>query len=109
MLGPIWTPPASSIFRVGKVKQFGAITPVRRPGQPREVAPSYLFLAFEDSLSITGCSCTRTAEIPPGLKTRRAARKSRPILWIAADDISVCGAHAPEPEFAPASSERRAA
>jgi len=54
VLGPIWTPPASSIFRVGKVKQFGAITP-GRPGQPREVAPSYLFLAFEDSSSITGC------------------------------------------------------
>ncbi len=33
---------------------FGANTPMKRPGQPNEVAPCYLFLACEDSSYITG-------------------------------------------------------
>ncbi|WP_114947156.1 SDR family oxidoreductase [Microvirga calopogonii] len=52
--GPIWTPLIPSTFPVEKVKQFGANTPMKRPGQPNEVAPSYLFLACEDSSYITG-------------------------------------------------------
>lgn len=52
--GPIWTPLIPSTFPADKVKQFGANTPMKRPGQPNEVAPSYLFLASEDSSYITG-------------------------------------------------------
>jgi NAD(P)-dependent dehydrogenase (short-subunit alcohol dehydrogenase family) len=52
--GPIWTPLIPSTFPPEKVKQFGANTPMERPGQPNEVAPSYLFLACEDSSYITG-------------------------------------------------------
>jgi NAD(P)-dependent dehydrogenase (short-subunit alcohol dehydrogenase family) len=52
--GPIWTPLIPSTFPAEKVKQFGANTPMKRPGQPNEVAPSYLFLACEDSSYITG-------------------------------------------------------
>jgi len=52
--GPIWTPLIPSTFPIEKVKQFGANTPMKRPGQPNEVAPSYLFLASEDSSYITG-------------------------------------------------------
>jgi NAD(P)-dependent dehydrogenase (short-subunit alcohol dehydrogenase family) len=52
--GPIWTPLIPSTFPAEKVKQFGANTPMQRPGQPNEVAPSYLFLACEDSSYITG-------------------------------------------------------
>ncbi|WP_262027463.1 SDR family oxidoreductase [Microvirga sp. Mcv34] len=52
--GPIWTPLIPSTFPVEKVKQFGANTPMKRPGQPNEVAPCYLFLACEDSSYITG-------------------------------------------------------
>jgi NAD(P)-dependent dehydrogenase (short-subunit alcohol dehydrogenase family) len=52
--GPIWTPLIPSTFPVDKVKSFGADTPMKRPGQPNEVAPSYLFLACEDSSYITG-------------------------------------------------------
>ena len=52
--GPIWTPLIPSTFPPEKVKQFGANTPMQRPGQPNEVAPSYLFLACEDSSYITG-------------------------------------------------------
>jgi NAD(P)-dependent dehydrogenase (short-subunit alcohol dehydrogenase family) len=36
------------------VKSFGANTPMKRPGQPNEVAPSFLFLACDDSSYITG-------------------------------------------------------
>ncbi|QRM28254.1 SDR family oxidoreductase [Microvirga sp. VF16] len=52
--GPIWTPLIPSTFPAEKVKQFGANTPMERPGQPNEVAPSFLFLACEDSSYITG-------------------------------------------------------
>ena len=52
--GPIWTPLIPSTFPVEKVKQFGANTPMERPGQPNEVAPPFLFLACEDSSYITG-------------------------------------------------------
>jgi NAD(P)-dependent dehydrogenase (short-subunit alcohol dehydrogenase family) len=52
--GPIWTPLIPSTFPADKVAHFGANTPMKRPGQPNEVAPSYLFLACEDSSYITG-------------------------------------------------------
>jgi len=52
--GPIWTPLIPATFPAEKVKSFGANTPLKRPGQPNEVAPSFLFLACEDSSYITG-------------------------------------------------------
>ncbi len=52
--GPIWTPLIPSTFDPDKVKSFGADTPMKRPGQPNEVAPAFLFLACEDSSYITG-------------------------------------------------------
>jgi NAD(P)-dependent dehydrogenase (short-subunit alcohol dehydrogenase family) len=52
--GPIWTPLIPSTFPAEKVAKFGADTPMKRPGQPNEVASCYLFLACEDSSYITG-------------------------------------------------------
>lgn len=52
--GPIWTPLIPSTFPEDKVKSFGADVPMQRPGQPEEVAPSYVFLASDDSSYITG-------------------------------------------------------
>jgi NAD(P)-dependent dehydrogenase (short-subunit alcohol dehydrogenase family) len=52
--GPIWTPLIPSTFDAKHVASFGSQTPMRRPGQPNEVAPSFLFLACEDSSYITG-------------------------------------------------------
>jgi NAD(P)-dependent dehydrogenase (short-subunit alcohol dehydrogenase family) len=52
--GPIWTPLIPSTFDADKVKSFGANTPMKRPGQPNEVAPCYLFLACADSSYVTG-------------------------------------------------------
>ena len=52
--GPIWTPLIPASFSAEEVAQFGGDTPMKRPGQPSEVAPAYVFLASEDSSYITG-------------------------------------------------------
>jgi NAD(P)-dependent dehydrogenase (short-subunit alcohol dehydrogenase family) len=53
--GPIWTPLNPSGGQPPeKIPEFGKDTPMGRPGQPNEVAPSFLFLACEDSSYMAG-------------------------------------------------------
>jgi len=53
--GPIWTPLNPSGGQPPeKIPEFGKKTPMGRPGQPNEVAPSFLFLACEDSSYMAG-------------------------------------------------------
>jgi NAD(P)-dependent dehydrogenase (short-subunit alcohol dehydrogenase family) len=52
--GPIWTPLIPSTFPKEDVETFGSDTPLGRSGQPEEVAPSYVFLASDDSSYMTG-------------------------------------------------------
>jgi NAD(P)-dependent dehydrogenase (short-subunit alcohol dehydrogenase family) len=53
--GPIWTPLNVADKDAKEVSQHGADTPMKRPGQPEEVAPAYVFFASEaDSSYITG-------------------------------------------------------
>ncbi len=52
--GPIWTPLIASSFKPKKIAKFGSDVPMERAGQPSEVAPSYLFLASDDSVYMTG-------------------------------------------------------
>lgn len=52
--GPIWTPLIPSTFPPDKVESFGQQVPMQRAGQPEEVAPSYVFLASDDSSYMTG-------------------------------------------------------
>lgn len=52
--GPIWTPLIPSTFPPDKVAKFGSDVPLKRAGQPDEVAPSYVFLASCDSSYMTG-------------------------------------------------------
>jgi NAD(P)-dependent dehydrogenase (short-subunit alcohol dehydrogenase family) len=52
--GPIWTPLIPASFSEEKVDEFGENVPLGRPGEPREVAPCYVFLASEDSSYMTG-------------------------------------------------------
>jgi NAD(P)-dependent dehydrogenase (short-subunit alcohol dehydrogenase family) len=53
--GPIWTPlNPSGGASPDKLKDFGKNVPMGRPGQPNEVAPSFLFLACEDSRYMSG-------------------------------------------------------
>jgi len=55
--GPVWTPlnPSDPGLPAKKVAKFGADNPMKRPAQPEELAPAYVFLASEaDSSYITG-------------------------------------------------------
>jgi len=52
--GPIWTPLIPASFSAKEVEVFGSDVPMQRPGQPVEVAPSYLYLASDDSSYVTG-------------------------------------------------------
>lgn len=57
--GPVWTPLNPSEKRAGDVSKFGAKTPMKRPAQPEEIAPAYVFLASPQ------CSSYITGEILP--------------------------------------------
>jgi NAD(P)-dependent dehydrogenase (short-subunit alcohol dehydrogenase family) len=57
--GPVWTPLNPSEKEPGDVSQFGAKTPMKRPAQPEEIAPAYVFLASPH------CSSYITGEILP--------------------------------------------
>ena len=53
--GPIWTPLQSSGGQPPEaLKEFGAQTPLGRPGQPAELAPAYVFLASAEASYVTG-------------------------------------------------------
>jgi NAD(P)-dependent dehydrogenase (short-subunit alcohol dehydrogenase family) len=52
--GPIWTPLNPASVSAKEVAQFGQDVPMKRPGQPSEVGPAYVFLASEDASYITG-------------------------------------------------------
>ena len=53
-LGPIWTPLIPSSFSAKEVEVFGTDVPLKRAGQPFELAPAYLYLASDDSRYVTG-------------------------------------------------------
>lgn len=52
--GPIWTPFIPDAFGGDDVSNFGKQVPMKRPGQPKEVAPCFVFLASEDSSYMAG-------------------------------------------------------
>jgi NAD(P)-dependent dehydrogenase (short-subunit alcohol dehydrogenase family) len=57
--GPVWTPLNPADKRSKDIKKFGAHTEMKRPAQPEEIAPAYVFLASEQ------CSSYITGEILP--------------------------------------------
>lgn len=52
--GPIWTPLIPSAFSAEEVSTYGTNTPMKRAGQPFELAPTYVYLASQDSQYVTG-------------------------------------------------------
>ena len=52
--GPIWTPLIPASFEPEKVAKHGQSVPMKRAGQPNEVAPCYVFLASEEASYISG-------------------------------------------------------
>lgn len=52
--GPIWTPLIPSSFPPKKTATFGSDVPMKRAGEPSEVAPAFVFLASSDSTYFTG-------------------------------------------------------
>ena len=52
--GPIWTPFIPDAFPAERVEGFGKSVPMKRPGQPVEVATCFVFLAAEDSSYLAG-------------------------------------------------------
>jgi NAD(P)-dependent dehydrogenase (short-subunit alcohol dehydrogenase family) len=52
--GPIWTPLIVSSYSAERVSEFGTDTPMQRAGQPFELAPTYVYLASDDSGYVTG-------------------------------------------------------
>jgi NAD(P)-dependent dehydrogenase (short-subunit alcohol dehydrogenase family) len=53
--GPVWTPLNPSDKAAKDVAKFGADTPMKRPAQPEEIAPAFVFFASEiDSSYVTG-------------------------------------------------------
>lgn len=52
--GPIWTPLIPATFDAEQVGEFGGTQPMKRPGQPEELAPAYVYLASNDSSYVSG-------------------------------------------------------
>jgi NAD(P)-dependent dehydrogenase (short-subunit alcohol dehydrogenase family) len=52
--GPIWTPLIPSTMPPEEVRSFGENTPLKRPGQPRELAGIYVLLASDEGSYMSG-------------------------------------------------------
>ncbi|MGZ3694584.1 MAG: SDR family oxidoreductase [Bdellovibrionota bacterium] len=65
--GPVWTPlnVSDEGTKKSQVKEFGSNQPIKRPAQPEEIAPAYVFLASDaDSSYVTGAILAETGGLP---------------------------------------------
>lgn len=62
--GPIWTPLIPSTMPEEKVENFGKQVPMKRPGQPAELAPAYVMLASDEASYISGATIAVTGGAP---------------------------------------------
>ncbi|HEY9217070.1 MAG TPA: SDR family oxidoreductase [Phenylobacterium sp.] len=62
--GPIWTPLIPSTMGEDRYRSFGEQTPMKRPGQPKELAPVYVMLASPDASYVSGATIAVTGGKP---------------------------------------------
>lgn len=62
--GPIWTPLIPSTMPPEKVENFGKQVPMKRPGQPAELAAAYVMLASDEASYISGATIAVTGGAP---------------------------------------------
>jgi NAD(P)-dependent dehydrogenase (short-subunit alcohol dehydrogenase family) len=62
--GPIWTPLIPSTMPKQKVDHFGEQVPMKRPGQPKELAPVYVMLASDEASYVSGATIAVTGGKP---------------------------------------------
>jgi NAD(P)-dependent dehydrogenase (short-subunit alcohol dehydrogenase family) len=62
--GPIWTPLIPSTMPLEKLNSFGKDVPLKRPGQPAELAAAFVLLASNDSSYMTGSTVQVTGGYP---------------------------------------------
>jgi hypothetical protein len=62
--GPVWTPLIPSTMPPEKVAHFGEQVPMKRPAQPRELAPIYVLLASDEASYVSGAMVAVTGGKP---------------------------------------------
>ena len=62
--GPVWTPLIPSTMPPEKVAHFGEQVPMKRPAQPRELAPVYVLLASDEASYVSGAMVAVTGGKP---------------------------------------------
>jgi NAD(P)-dependent dehydrogenase (short-subunit alcohol dehydrogenase family) len=62
--GPVWTPLIPSTMPPEKVEHFGEQVPMKRPAQPRELAPVYVMLASDEASYVSGATVAVTGGKP---------------------------------------------
>jgi NAD(P)-dependent dehydrogenase (short-subunit alcohol dehydrogenase family) len=62
--GPVWTPLIPSTTPPEKVDHFGEQVPMKRPAQPKELAPVYVMLASDEASYVSGATVAVTGGKP---------------------------------------------
>ena len=62
--GPIWTPLIPATMPPEQVESFGGQVPMKRPGQPAELAPVYVLLASDEASYVSGATVAVTGGKP---------------------------------------------
>jgi NAD(P)-dependent dehydrogenase (short-subunit alcohol dehydrogenase family) len=62
--GPIWTPLIPSTMSDEEIRTFGSGSPMKRPGQPAELAPVYVLLASDEASYVSGATVAVTGGTP---------------------------------------------